>query len=622
VTLRQPVVVVLGHVDSGKTSLLDKIRGTGVQAREAGGITQHIGASFFPIDTIKQITGILYERLTKTDEQIPGLLFIDTPGHEVFANLRSRGGSAADIAIVVADVNKGFEPQTIESIEILKKRKVPFVVALNKVDTMSGWKGKKKGDLNIGKQKQNKKITTMTAETTTSTNLTFITEEIKKQDSNIITLLDEKIYTVVGSLSRMGFNSEAFWRIKEFDKELAIVPISAVSGVGIPELMTVLVGLTQQYLKKRLERREDYVRGIVLEIKEEQGLGPSANMILLDGTIKQGDIIMAAKRDAIILTKVKALLLPKPLDEMRDPRDKFRSVNEVISAAGLKIISPDLEGILAGSPLYVLKNKEDETKIRHLIESEVKSTFINNTNSLGVILKCDTIGSLEAIIDMLKKENIPIQTADIGNITRRDVLASSAVRDKDRYLGVVLGFNVKVLDDAKKESTERQVQIFNEPIIYNLVRNYTDWVQYQKEHADSIIFNEIPPICKIQFLKGFIFRRNDPAVFGAEIIEGKLRQKIHIINENGAKIGVIHQIQDKGKNLEEATKGMQVAVSIRGPTIGRQINEGDIFFTDLNSRQAKLLIERFLHKLNEEEKKIFDFILESKRKADPAFGYI
>ncbi|HET7642857.1 MAG TPA: translation initiation factor IF-2, partial [Nitrososphaeraceae archaeon] len=605
-----------------KTSLLDKIRGTGVQAREAGGITQHIGASFFPIDTIKQITGILYERLTKTDEQIPGLLFIDTPGHEVFANLRSRGGSAADIAIVVADVNKGFEPQTIESIEILKKRKVPFVVALNKVDTMSGWKGKKKGDLNIGKQKQNKKSTTMTAETISSTNLTFITEEIKKQDSNIVTLLDEKIYNVVGSLSRMGFNSEAFWRIKEFDKELAIVPISAVSGVGIPELMTVLVGLTQQYLKKRLERREDYVRGIVLEIKEEQGLGPSANMILLDGTIKQGDIIMAAKRDEIILTKVKALLLPKPLDEMRDPRDKFRSVNEVISAAGLKIISPDLEGILAGSPLYVLKNKEDETKIRHLIESEVKSTFINNTNSLGVILKCDTIGSLEAIIDMLKKENIPIQTADIGNITRRDVLASSAVRDKDRYLGVILGFNVKVLDDAKKESTERQVQIFNEPIIYNIVRNYTDWVQYQKEHADFIIFNEIPPICKIQFLKGFVFRRNDPAVFGAEIIVGKLRQKIHIINENGAKIGVIHQIQDKGKNLEEATKGMQVAVSIRGPTIGRQINEGDIFFTDLNSRQAKLLIERFLHKLNEEEKKIFDFILESKRKADPAFGYI
>ena len=607
--LRQPVVVVLGHVDSGKTSLLDKIRGTGVQAREAGGITQHIGASFFPIETIKTITGPLYERLAKTDEQIPGLLFIDTPGHEVFANLRSRGGSAADIAIVVADVNKGFEPQTIESIDILKKRKVPFVVALNKVDMVSGWKGKKKSEISRSRKE-------------TTINLGFITEEIKKQDSNVLTLLDEKIYGVVGSLSRMGFNSEAFWRIKEFDKELAIVPISAVSGIGIPELMAVLVGLAQQYMKKRLERRYDYVRGIILEINEELGLGPSANMILLDGTIKQGDMIMVAKRDEIVVTKVKALLLPKPLDEMRDPRDKFRSVTEVISAAGLRIVSPDLEGVLAGSPLYVLRNKEEEKEIRHFIESEVKDTFINNTNSLGVILRCDTIGSLEAIIDMLKKENIPIQTADIGHITRRDVLAAHAVKDKDRYLGVILGFNVKVLDDAKKEAAEREVHIFNEKVIYNLVRNYTDWVKYQKEHADSIMFEEIPPICKIQFLKGFVFRRNDPAVFGAEILIGKLRQKNHVINENGSKVGIIHQIQDKGKNIEEARKGMQVAVSIRGPTIGRQINEGDFFYTDLNSRQAKLLIEKFGHRLNEEEKEIFEFILNIKRKSDPAYGYI
>ena len=607
--LRQPVVVVLGHVDSGKTSLLDKIRGTAVQAREAGGITQHIGASFFPIETIKTITGPLYERLAKTDEQIPGLLFIDTPGHEVFANLRSRGGSAADIAIVVADVNKGFEPQTIESIDILKKRKVPFVVALNKVDMVSGWKGIKKSEIS-----RTRKGNTI--------NLGFITDEIKKQDSNILSILDEKIYGVVGSLSRMGFNSEAFWRVKEFDKELAIVPISAVSGIGIPELMAVLVGLAQQYMKKRLERRYDYVRGIVLEINEELGLGPSANMILLDGTIKQGDVIMVAKRDEIVVTKVKALLLPKPLDEMRDPRDKFRAVMEVISAAGLRIVSPDLEGVLAGSPLYVLRNKDEEKEIRRFIESEIKGTFINNTNSLGVILRCDTIGSLEAIIDMLKKENIPIQSADIGHITRRDVLAAHAVKDKDRYLGVILGFNVKVLDDAKKEAGEREVQIFNEKIIYNLVRNYTDWVKYQQEHADSIMFEEIPPICKLQFLKGFVFRRNDPAVFGAEILIGKLRQKNHVINENGGKVGIIHQIQDKGKNIEEARKGMQVAVSIRGPTIGRQINEGDFFYTDVNSRQAKLLIEKFGHRLNEEEKETFEFILNIKRKSDPAYGYI
>ncbi|HYY66306.1 MAG TPA: translation initiation factor IF-2 [Nitrososphaeraceae archaeon] len=593
--LRQPVVVVLGHVDSGKTSLLDKIRGTAVQAREVGGITQHIGASFFPIETIKDITGPLYQKLSKSETQIPGLLVIDTPGHEVFANLRMRGGSAADIAIVVVDVNKGFEVQTIESIEILRKRKVPFVVALNKVDRISGW---------------------------INGNTSFIGDQISKQNVNVQTMLDEKIYNVVGSLSRLSYNSEAFWRVKDFTKELAIVPISAATGVGIPELLAVLVGLAQQYMSKKLERREGSARGIVLEINEEVGLGPSANIILLDGTLKQGDNIVVAKRDSAIVTRIKALLLPKPLDEMRDPRDKFKPVDKVISAAGLKITSPDLDGVLAGSPVYALqKKKEEEDRLKSLVESEIKSAIVN-TDSNGVILKCDTIGSLEAIIDLLKKANVPIRTADIGHITRRDIIAASAVKEKNRYLGVVLGFNVKVLDDAQRESYERGVKTFNEQIIYNLVRNYTDWVTYQKEHEESILFNEITPICKFQFMKGFVFRHNDPAVFGAEILVGKLRQKVLVMNNEGKKIGTIHQLQENGKTIEEATKGMQVAVSIKEPTIGRQINEGDIFYTDLNSKQAKMLIEKFNHRLNDEEKEVFNKILALKRKEDPTYGYI
>ncbi len=595
--LRQPVVVVLGHVDSGKTSLLDKIRGTAVQAREVGGITQHIGASFFPIETIKEVTGALYSSLAKAETSIPGLLVIDTPGHEVFANLRARGGSAADIAIVVADVNKGFEAQTVESIEILKKRKVPFVIALNKVDMITGWRPYSR----------------------------FISEEVKKQEAHIQTMLDEKIYSVLGSLSRLGFSSEAFWRVRDFTKEVAIVPVSARTGVGIPELLAVLVGLTQQYMARRLERHAGAARGIVLEVNEEPGLGPSANVILLDGILRQGDSVVMAKRDGAIATRVKAILLPKPLDEMRDPRDKFKPVTEVIAAAGLKITSPDLDGVLAGSPLYVYEKEKGETelgRLTSLVEGEVKNAIVSNTNTTGVILKCDTIGSLEAIIDLLKKDNVPIRTADIGNITRRDIIEAAAVRESDRYSGVVLGFNVKVLDDAEKESIDRSVKIFNERIIYNLVRSYTDWVTYQKEHEESILFNELPPVCQFQFMKGFVFRRNDPAVFGAEIQVGKLRQKVQVINESGKKVGTVHQIQESGKSMEEATAGMQVAVSLKEPTIGRQINEGEVFYTDLNSRQAKQISERFLHRLNEKEKEIFNRILALKRAEDPAFGYL
>jgi translation initiation factor 5B len=601
VELRQPIVVVLGHVDSGKTSLLDNIRGTAVQAREVGGITQHIGASFLPVQTIKEITGPLYAKLVKTEAAIPGLLVIDTPGHEVFANLRTRGGSAADIAIVVVDVNKGFEAQTIESMDILKKRRVPFVIALNKLDMVAGWR----------------------------TSTRFISEDVKRQDAVVQTLLDEKIYSVVGILSRLGYPSEAFWRVTDFTKEVAIVPVSARTGVGIAELLAVLVGLTQQYMGKKLERHtKDAARGIVLELSEETGLGPSANIILLDGILHQGDSIVVGKRDGAISTRIKALLLPKPLDEMRDPRDKFKQVNEVIAAAGLKITSPDLEGVLAGSPVYVYDNnnqresKDELDRLKSLVESEVKNAIVSNTQTSGVILKCDTIGSLEAIVDLLKKANVPIRIADIGNITRRDIVEAAAVKENDRYLGVMLGFNVKVLEDAQKEAQDRGVKIFNEQIIYNLVRSYTDWVTYQREHEELILFNELPPICKFQFLKGFIFRRNDPAVFGAEIQAGRLRQKVHVINEEGKKIGTIHQIQESGKAIEEATAGMQVAVSVKEPTIGRQINEGDIFYTDLHSRQAKQLLGRFNHRLNDSEKEVLNMLVAKKRKSDPAFGYL
>ena len=593
--LRQPILVVLGHVDSGKTSLLDTIRGTGVQSREAGGITQHIGASFFPIDTIMTLTGHLYEKLAKSESPIPGLLVIDTPGHEVFANLRSRGGSAADIAILVADVNKGFEPQTYESMEILKKRRVPFVVALNKIDMIPGWR---------------------------QSNSQFITEQVKAQDLSITSMLDEKIYNVVGSLSRLGYNSEGFWRVKDFTKEVAIVPVSAAKNIGIPELLAVVVGLSQQFMSKRLERKDGPGRGIVLEVKEEIGLGPSANLVLIEGVLKVGDMILVAKRDKAVTTKVKALLLPKPLDEMRDPRDKFKPVSEVMSAAGIKVTSPDLEGVLAGSPLYVLDDKDQEPSLRSIVEDEVRNAIVTDTNTNGIILRCDTIGSLEAIRDMLKKANVPIQKADIGHITRRDILAAAAVKEKSRYLGVVLGFNTKILEEAKREAQERTIPIFSENIIYNLVRSYTEWVEYQKEHEDSILFNEIPPICKFQFMKGFVFRRNYPAVFGAEIQIGKLRQKVNVLNEDGKKIGTIHQIQENGKPIEEAGKGEQVAVSIKEISVGRQVNEGDIFYTDLGSKEAKLLLERFYYRLAQEEKDILNTIVSIKRRNDPSYAYI
>lgn len=591
--IRQPIVAVLGHVDSGKTSILDNIRGTGVQGREAGGITQHIGASFLPTDTIKKITGPLYEKLNKGEATIPGLLVIDTPGHEIFTNLRARGGSAADIAILVVDVNRGFQLQTNESLKILESRKVPFVVALNKTDMVSGWK---------------------------NTDTPYISQAIKQQDQFVQTTLDEKIYDVVTALSVLGYQSEAFFRVKDFAKEVSIVPVSARSGVGIPELLAVLVGLAQQFLQKRLDQEEKSTRGIILEVNDEVGLGPTANMILIDGHLKKEHNIIVAKRDSVVVTKLKAMLLPKPLDEMRDPRDKFKPINEVQAAAGIKIASPDLDGVLPGSTVYATDDATKADELKKSIESEMKAVFIK-TETKGVILKCDTIGSLEALIEMLRRQQIPISMADIGPVTRRDVMEAKAIKENNRHLGVILSFNVKVTPEAETESENYHIRIFSDKVIYSLLDSYTQWVDEDSSNVENSMFAELTPIGKFTFLKGYIFRNSNPAVFGIRVDAGNLRQKIAFMNKSGKKIGTIHQLQDQGKTMESAKKGQEVACSVKNITVGRQIKEEDVFYTLPPPDDAKQYLKKFMNKLSSEELQILNEIVEIQRVLNPVYGY-
>jgi len=593
VRIRQPIVAVLGHVDSGKTSILDKIRGTGVQGREAGGITQHIGASFLPDETIKKICGPLYEKMGKAENKVPGILVIDTPGHEVFTNLRSRGGSAADIAILVVDINRGFQPQTNESLKILESRKVPFVIALNKTDMISGWQ---------------------------KSDVPYISQAIKNQPTHVQTMIDEQIYNVVAALSILGYQSEAFYRVQDFAKEISIVPVSARTGVGIPELLAVLVGLTEQYLKKKLDQEEKETRGIILEVNDEVGLGPTANMILIDGSLKKDDSVIVAKRDSVVVTKPKAMLLPKPLDEMRDPRDKFKPIDEVHAAAGIKIASPDLEGVLPGSSVYATNDETQTEVLKKMIEAEMKSVFID-TETSGLILKCDTIGSLEALTEMLRRQQIPISKADIGPVTRRDIMEAKAIKEKDRHLGVILAFNVKVFPDAETESDESHIRIFQDKIIYSLLDTYTQWVEDDSSDIENSLFSEITPISKFTFLKGYTFRNNNPAVFGIRVDVGKLRQKISFMNKTGKKIGIIHQLQKESKTVDSAKVGDEVACSVQNVTIGRQIFEEDVLYSLPTPDEAKQLLKKFSHKLSSEELVVLNEIVEIQRKINPVYGY-
>jgi len=490
-------------------------------------------------------------------------------------------------------VNRGFQPQTNESLKILQSRKVPFVVALNKCDQISGWR---------------------------KSETKFISQAIKEQDASIQTDLDQKIYDVVGTLSILGYKSEAFFRVQDFKSEIAIVPISARSGVGIPELLSVLVGLTQQYLQKRLDQEQKDPRGIVLEVKDEVGLGQTANIILIDGTIKKENSIVVAKRDGVIVTKPKALLLPKPLDEMRDPRDKFKPVTQVDAAAGLKIASPELEGVLPGSTLYVASNDEEIEKFTKLIESEMKSVFID-TQTDGIIVKCDTIGSLEAIIEMLRRSQVPVAKADIGPVTRRDIIEAKTIKEKNRHHGIILAFNVKLLPDAKEESETSHIKVFEDKIIYSLIDNYNAWVEEDSANEEDAIFSELTPISKFTFLKGMTFRNNNPAVFGIRVDVGTLKHKIPFMNMSGRKVGNIHQLQLDKKTVSSAKTGDEVACSVQDVTIGRQIFEEEVFYTFPPSPEAKKLLNRFMYKLSSEEQEILNEIVRIQREKEPIYAY-
>src|SRR3989338_9244629 len=334
--IRKPIITVLGHVDHGKTTFLDKIRGTAIAAREAGAITQHIGATEVPISVIRELSGELIEKYGFKIE-LSGLLFIDTPGHAAFTNLRKRGGSIADLAVLVVDLTQGFQPQTIEAIEILKSFKVPFIVAANKVDKIHGW----------------------------ASHYGTFTNSIKAQNESVQTDLDTKVYEIVGKLYELGFQSERFDRIADFTKQIPIIPVSAKLGDGIPETLLFLAGLSQRFLEKKLTINEDDPGvGTVLEIKEEKGLGKTMDVIVYDGVLSVGDEIVVGGKSGVIKAKVRALLEPKPLNEIRDPKEKFNNVKSVHAAARVKVAAPGLDQALAGSPMLVVKTGLEEQKIK------------------------------------------------------------------------------------------------------------------------------------------------------------------------------------------------------------------------------------------------------------------
>jgi translation initiation factor 5B len=582
--LRTPIVCVMGHVDHGKTSLLDKIRGTTVVDKEAGAITQHIGATEVPLSTIQALCG----NIMSGNVVIPGLLFIDTPGHHAFTTLRSRGGALADLAVLVVDITEGFQPQSIEAIRILKQYRTPFVVAANKIDRIHGW--------------------------TPTNNVPFI-KSYDNQPDYVKTAIETKTYELVGKLSDLGFSSDRYDRIRDFTRNVGIVPLSARTGEGIPDLLMVLIGLAQRFLEENLRLTVTGPGvGTVLEVKEERGLGFTIDAIIYDGVIGVGDTIVIGGREKPITTKVRALLKPKPNREIR-VEERFDRVQKLIAAAGVKILAPNLEDVMAGSPLRVA-NENTMGAVLKDIESELKKAEIV-TDETGIMVKADTLGSLEAVINELKEAGIKVAMAEVGDIARRDLVNAETLPDVlDR---VILGFNVQVLPEARDYQSSN-IKIFSNDVIYRLIEDYEKWQKAQRDLAEKKRFEEIVRPGKIRYLPNCTFRQSKPAVIGVQVVGGCIKPGVTLIKPDGSKVGVIKQIQERNENQSIAGQGKEVAISVDGPTAGRQINEGDTYYVDVPESHSKVLEFELKDTIRQDELETLMEFVAIKRKNNPFWG--
>ncbi|MCQ2976478.1 MAG: translation initiation factor IF-2 [archaeon] len=587
--IRSPIVSVLGHVDHGKTTLLDYIRGSTVADREAGGITQHIGATEIPMDTIDDICGDFIAKLSIKDT-IPGLFFIDTPGHAAFTSLRKRGGALADLAILIVDINEGFKPQTYEAINILKMYKTPFIVAANKVDRLFGW------DVHEG--------------------MSF-TQSFAQQAPSVQTDLDLKLYELVGILHEEGFQSERFDRVTDFASQIAIIPMSAKSGEGVIELITMLLGLAQQYLTKQLEIHEDApAKGTVLEVKEETGLGMTIDSIIYDGVLRASDEIALMDSNDVVKTKIRSILRPLPLEEMRDSKKKFKKVDEVVAAAGIKIAAPNLDDIVSGSPLRVLSDSED-------VESELLKELEDMTVDVddeGLLVKADTIGSLEAVVHLLKEIDIPVRSAEIGDVTKKDVINASIALEENEEYGVIVAFNVKVHPKAQEDLDNSGVKLFAGDVIYQITEDYEAWIKERKEAQKKQWLDAIVKPAKFMIIPKLIFRQSKPAICGIEVEAGTVKQGYSLMNANGDYVGTIASMENKGETLPAISRGQRVAMAINDAVAGKDFEEGDTLYVDVPEKHYKILEREFKDKLDEDEFNTLGEILEIKRKHEPEWG--
>jgi len=587
---RQPIVAVLGHVDHGKTSLLDHIRGLGsdsrasVMDREAGGITQHIGATEVPAHILNELCSPLMGGKTFDS---PGLLFIDTPGHHSFSTLRSRGGSLADIAILIVDVMEGCRPQTLESLRVLKAAKTPFVIAANKVDRIYGWEAQPGRAMALS---------------------------MRNQTQDAMGLFEKQYWKLVGQFAEEGLNIERYDRVKDFTKDIAMVPISAREGEGVQDLLAVVIGLAERYLTEQLTDVEGSGEGTVLEMKEERGLGKTLDVILHRGSIRKGDEIVLVTTEGGLSTRVKGLFSPRGMSEMRDAGDRWDDTEAAHAASGLKVSAPDLDNVLAGTTLRVVHT--DSEREEAMAAAKAESELSIELEEEGVAIKADTVGGLEALAKELQALDVPIRNASIGKVSRRDVRSAEAAADPLHR--VIMAFSTEILPDAEAEieSSDTGVHYIGSDIIYRILEEREEWIETRTREIEEASREQIVYPGRILLLPDHTFRISKPAVVGVRVLAGRIHVGQHLLKE-GKRVGRIKSIRSGEESMKEAMQGAEVAVAIDGVTVGRQIDEEDVLLVDVPESHARKLRRMDLSAAEEE---VLEELQDIHRKDDHFWG--
>uniref|UniRef100_A0A8D0ERR4 Eukaryotic translation initiation factor 5B n=1 Tax=Strix occidentalis caurina TaxID=311401 RepID=A0A8D0ERR4_STROC len=592
--LRAPVICVLGHVDTGKTKILDKLRHTHVQDSEAGGITQQIGATNVPLEAINEQTKMV-KNFDRENIKIPGMLIIDTPGHESFSNLRNRGSSLCDIAILVVDIMHGLEPQTIESINLLKSKKCPFIVALNKIDRLYDWKKSPDTDVAV---------------------------TLKKQKKNTKDEFEERAKAIIVEFAKQGLNAALFYENKDPRTFVSLVPTSAHTGDGMGSLIALLVELTQTMLTKRLAECQE-LRAQVMEVKALPGMGTTIDVILINGRLKEGDTIIVPGVEGPIVTQIRGLLLPPPMKELR-VKNQYEKHKEVVAAQGVKILGKDLEKTLAGLPLLVAYKEDEVPVLKDELIHELKQTLnAIKLEEKGVYVQASTLGSLEALLEFLKTSEVPYSGINIGPVHKKDVMKASVMLEHDPQYAVILAFDVRIERDAQEMADSLGVRIFSAEIIYHLFDAFTKYRQdYKKQKQEEFKRIAVFP-CKMKILPQFIFNSRDPIVMGVVVEAGQVKQgtPMCVPSKNFVEIGIVTSIEINHKPVEVAKKGQEVCVKIEpipgeSPKMyGRHFEATDILVSKISRQSIDALKDWFRDEMQKSDwqlivelKKVFEII--------------